>query len=111
MLCDLKRPDGFGFDDLRFAFFIKAASSRLEQDPMFCENMRLTSTRSGVWTTSTRWTCARCCLLECPELRPRRLPPRDARALPFGNSFEPWGTTAETHPEEHPLTSRRIERY
>jgi hypothetical protein len=112
MLCDQKRPDGFGFDDLRFAFFIKAASSRLEQDPMFCENMN-----AGVYT---EWglehietmDLREVLLLECPELRASPLARTDARGrYTLGNPFEPWGTTAATHPDEHPLSARRIERY
>jgi hypothetical protein len=112
MLCDRNRPEGFGFDDLRFAFFLKAASSRLDHDPMFCEQM--------VPDVYTQWgldhidamDLRHVLLLECPELRDTLLGASGPiGGFRFGNAFEPWGTTADTHPDEHPLTSRRVERY
>jgi hypothetical protein len=112
MLCDRRRPDGFGFDDLRFAFFIKAASSRLEQDPMFCENMNAAVYTQWGLDHIEAMDLREVLLQECPELRDSPLARKDARGkYTLGNSFEPWGTTAESHPEEHPLTARRIERY
>ena len=112
MLCDRKRPEGFGFDDLRFAFFIKAASSRLEQDPMFCENMNAAVYTWWGLNHIDAMDLREVLLLECPELRASPLARKDARGrYTLGNSFEPWGTTAETHPDEHPLTAKRIERY
>ena len=111
MLCDRKRPEGFGFDDLRFAFFIKAASSRLEQDPMFCENMNAAVYTEWGLNHIDAMDLREVLLLECPELRASPLARKDARGrYTLGNSFEPWGTTAETHPDEHPLTAKRIER-
>ncbi len=110
MLCDQKRPEGFGFDDLRFAFFIKAASSRLEQDPMFCENMNAAVYTEWGLNHIDAMDLREVLLLECPELRASPLARKDARGrYTLGNSFEPWGTTAETHPDEHPLTAKRIE--
>ena len=51
-------------------------------------------------------------LLECPELQHSPIAARDAQGrYLIGNPFEPWGTTAATHPEEHPLTARGLERY
>ena len=112
MLCDQKRPEGFGFDDLRFAFFIKAASSRLEQDPMFCENMNAAVYTEWGLNHIDAMDLREVLLLECPELRASPLARKDARGrYTLGNSFEPWGTIAETHPDEHPLTAKRIERY
>jgi len=112
MLCDRRRPEGFGFDDLRFAFFIKAASSRLEQDPMFCQNMTPAVYTQWGLDHIDAMDLRMVLLLECPELRRSPLARTDARGrFTLGNSFEPWGTTASTHPDEHPLTARRIERY
>ena len=112
MLCDLNRPEGFGFDDLRFAFFLKAASSRLDHDPMFSENMRPeVYTQWGLGHIDAM-DLRQVLLIECPELKDSPLAARDehGRYL-IGNPFEPWGTTAATHPDEHPLTARGIERY
>lgn len=112
MLCDLNRPEGFGFDDLRFAFFLKAASSRLDHDPMFSENMRPEIYTQYGLDHIDAMDLRQVLLLECPELHDSPLAARDARGrYLLGNPFEPWGTTAASHPEEHPLTARGIERY
>ncbi|MGH9410867.1 MAG: peroxidase family protein [Vicinamibacterales bacterium] len=112
MLCDRGRPEGFAFDDLRFAFFIKAASSRLEEDPMFCENMTPEVYTEWGLDHIDAMDLREVLLLECPELSGAPLARSNARGrYTLGNSFEPWGTTAETHPDEHPLTAKRIERY
>ena len=112
MLCDLNRPDGFGFDDLRFAFFLKAASSRLDHDPMFCENMRPEIYTQWGLDHIDAMDLRQVLLSECPELRASPIAAKDARGkYAIGNTFEPWGTTATTHPEEHPLTAKHIERY
>lgn len=112
MLCDLNRPVGFGFDDLRFAFFLKAASSRLDHDPMFCENMRPEIYTQWGMDHIDAMDLREVLLSECPELKASPLAAKNAQGkYLIGNAFEPWGTTAETHPEEHPLTAKRIERY
>jgi hypothetical protein len=112
MLCDLNRPSGFAFDDLRFAFFLKAASSRLDHDPMFCENMRPEIYTQWGLDHIDAMDLRQVLLSECPELKASPFAARDARGkYVIGNAFEPWGTTAATHPEEHPLTANRIERY
>lgn len=112
MLCDLKRPAGFGFDDLRFAFFLKAASSRLDHDPMFCENMRPEIYTQWGLDHIDAMDLREVLLSECPELKASPIAARDADGkYVLGNPFEPWGTTARTHPEEHPLTANHIEHY
>jgi heme peroxidase len=112
MLCDLNRPSGFGFDDLRFAFFLKAASSRLDQDPMFSENMRPEIYTQWGLDHIDAMDLRQVLLSECPELKASPIAARDAHGrYVIGNAFEPWGTSATTHPEEHPLTANRIERY
>ena len=51
-------------------------------------------------------------LSECPELKDSPIAAKDERGkYVIGNAFEPWGTNAKTHPEEHPLTAKGIERY
>lgn len=111
MLCDRRRPEGFGFDDLRFAFFIKAASSRLEEDPMFCENVRPEVYTEWGLDHIDAMDLRGVLLLECPELAGSPLARKNGGRYTIGNAFEPWGTTAETHPDEHPLTAKHIERY
>jgi len=112
MLCDRKRPQGFGFDDLRFAFFLKAASSRLDHDPMFSENMRPEIYTQWGLDHIDAMDLRAVLLSECPELKDSPIAAADARGkYVIGNAFEPWGTNARTHPEEHPLTAKGIERY
>jgi hypothetical protein len=112
MLCDLKRPEGFGFDDVRFAFFLKAASSRLDHDPMFTDNMRPEIYTQWGLDHIDAMDLREVLLSECPELNNSPIAARggDGRRV-IGNPFEPWGTNATTHPGEHPLTAKGIEHY
>lgn len=104
MLHDLDRPEGFAFDDLRFRVFIHAEASRFEQDPFFTEYF--------VPEVYTDWGIRhigemnrkKLILLHCPELKHSGL-------AGVNNAFEPWTSTAATSPDEHPLTSKGIERY
>lgn len=112
MLCDLNRPEGFGFDDLRFSFFLKAASGRLEQDPMFADNMRPEIYTQWGLDHIDAMDLRQVLLLECPELAASPIGVKDETGrYALNNPFEPWGTTAKTHPEEHPLTAQGIELY
>ena len=107
----MKRPEGFGFDDLRFAFFLKAASSRLDHDPMFSDNMRPEIYTQYGLTHIDAMDLRQVLLSECPELKDSLLAAKDENGeYLIGNAFEPWGTTAQTHPEEHPLTAQASSR-
>ena len=77
MLCDRRRPDGFGFDDLRFAFFVKAASSRLNHDPMFSENMRPEVYTQWGLDHIDAMDLRQVLLLECPELKASPIAAKD----------------------------------
>lgn len=104
MLHDRNRPDGFAFDDFRFRLFIHAAASRLEQDPFFNELFAPEVYTDWGLRHIEEMNRKKLILLHCPELQVSGL-------AGVNNSFEPWTSTAESAPDEHPLTSRKIERY
>ena len=104
MLHDLDRPDGFAFDDFRFRLFIHAAASRLEQDPFFNELYAPEVYTDWGLEHIEEMNRGKLILLHCPELKASGL-------AGVNNPFEPWTSTAQTAPKEHPLTSEKIERY
>lgn len=102
MYCDTNRPL-HGFDQTRFAIFLQSATRRLQTDPFYTEkyNERY-YTKAGLKRIDK--ATLKCLLLRhYPELKGSGL-------TRLNNAFEPWGTTADTHPDEHPLTAH-AERY
>ena len=78
---------------------------------MFCENMRPEIYTQWGLDHIDAMDLRQVLLSECPELTASPMAAKDAQGkYVIGNAFEPWGTTAQTHPEEHPLTSKHIER-
>ena len=104
MLHDRNRPDGFAFDDFRFRLFIHAAASRLEQDPFFNELYEPEVYTDWGLQHIEEMNRRKLILLHCPELK-------DSGLAGVNNPFEPWSSTARSAPQEHPLTSQKIERY
>ncbi len=88
-----------GFDDTRFAVFLQEASRRLEADPFFTEKWN----DPRVYTASMRERIGSTTL---KDLLLRHVPALAASGLAqVDNAFEPWGTNALTHPEQHPLSA------
>ena len=104
MLHDSIRPPGFAFDDFRFRLFIHAAASRLEQDPFFNELFAPEVYTDWGLEHIEEMNRKKLILLHCPELK-------ESGLTGVNNPFEPWTSTAESAPDEHPLTSKRIETY
>ena len=104
MLHDRDRPEGFAFDDFRFRLFIHAAASRIEQDPFFNELFEPEVYTDWGLQHIEEMNRKKLLLLHCPELKASGL-------AGINNAFEPWTSTAESAPDEHPLTSNKIERY
>ena len=104
ILCERDRPL-LGFGQTMFAVFLQAASGRLERDPWFCSerfNARY-YTQEGI-DLIDRATLKDILLLHYPELEHSGL-------AGVNNAFEPWSSTADTAPDEHPLTATGAERY
>jgi hypothetical protein len=103
-LCEAHRPEFFGFGETLFQVFIQMASRRLQADPFYTDKFNEDYyTKTGmriVQETSMKEVLLR----TCPELA-------ESGLMGVNNAFEPWGTTAESHPEEHPLTALGHERY
>lgn len=100
--CELSRPRNFGFGETMFAVFIQMASRRLQADPFFTDKMNARYYSEEGMALIESATFKGVLLQHYPDL---------ARSGLGGvhNGFEPWGTTARSHPEEHPLAA--IERY
>ncbi|HEX5474458.1 MAG TPA: peroxidase family protein [Vicinamibacterales bacterium] len=97
MLCDRDLPLA-GFDNVRFAIFLQIATRRLEVDPFYCEKYNARYyTQEGI-DYIDRANFKDMLLRHCPELARTGL-------AGVNNAFEPWGTTAASAPEEHPLTA------
>lgn len=94
--CELWRPENFGFGETMFTVFIQMASRRLEADPFYTAKFNARYyTRTGMALVE-RATLKSVLLQHYPELERYGLGNVE-------NAFEPWGTTAATHPAEHPL--------
>jgi hypothetical protein len=103
-LCERDRPL-MGFGQTLFAVFLQAASGRLERDPWFSRerfNDRY-YTPEGMQLIDEA-TLKNVLLLHYPELQQSGL-------ASVNNAFEPWRSTVQTAPEEHPLTATGAERY
>jgi hypothetical protein len=101
--CELKRPHNYGFGETLFTVFIQMASRRLQADPFYTEKFNEKYyTKTGMEIVEGA-TLKGILLEHFPELSGTGL-------VDVNNAFEPWGTNAETHPGEHPLTSES-ERY
>ena len=100
--CELSRPEGFGFGETLFTVFIQMASRRLQADPFYTDKFNERYyTRRGMEIIESA-TMKGVLLLHHPNLAQTGL-------AGVHNAFEPWGTTAQTHPAEHPLAA--IETY
>lgn len=92
------RPEHFGFGETLFQVFIQMASRRLEADPFYTDKFKPEYyTKTGIELID-QCTMKGLFLEHYPELAKSGL-------AGVNNAFEPWGTTAATHPEEHPLTA------
>lgn len=100
--CELWRPENFGFGETVFTVFIQMASRRLQADPFYTEklNERYYAKRGMQLVEAA--TFKDVLLQHYPELARSGL-------KNLHNAFEPWGTSPQTHPAEHPLAA--IERY
>ena len=86
----------FGFGETMFTIFIQMASRRLEADPFYTEKFnKRYYTKTGMALIEEA-TLKGVLLQHYPELEQAGLGNVD-------NAFEPWGTTPQQHPEEHPL--------
>jgi hypothetical protein len=92
------RPDHFGFGETLFQVFIQMASRRLEADPFYTEKFTPEYYTHKGMELIQQSSMKSVFLEHYPQLAETGL---DG----VNNAFEPWGTTAETHPEEHPLTA------
>jgi len=94
----LQRPFQ-GFDDTRFSVFLQEASRRLEADPFFAEKWN----DPRVYSREMKERIGACTL---KSLLLRHFPGLGAAGLDgINNGFEPWGTTVESAPDEHPLSA------
>ena len=100
--CELWWPENFGFGETMFTIFIQMASRRLHADPFYTEKFNARYyTMTGMDLIEAA-TFKGVLLQHYPELENHGLGN-------VQNAFEPWGTTAATHPEQHPLA--QIVRY
>jgi hypothetical protein len=96
--CELWRPENFGFGETMFTLFIQMASRRLEADPFYTEKFNERYyTKTGMALIEGA-TFKGVLLQHYPQLE-------EAGLRNVENAFEPWGTTAREHPEEHPLAA------
>ena len=96
MHCDTNRPL-CGFDQTRFAIFLQAASRRLQTDPFYTTRYDAQHYTPAGLARIDDITLKRLLLLHYPTLA-------NSGLTGVNNAFEPWGTNADTHPDEHPLT-------
>jgi hypothetical protein len=100
--CELWRPENFGFGETMFTVFIQMASRRLHADPFYTEKFNPRYYTETGMALIEKATMKSVLLQHYPELE-------QAGLGNVENAFEPWGTNAREHPEEHPLAG--IERY
>jgi len=100
--CELWRPENFGFGETLFTIFIQMASRRLQADPFYTEKLNARYYTDAGMEMIESATFKSVLLQHYPELEQHGLGG-------VHNAFEPWGTTPETHPQEHPLA--QLERY
>ncbi len=102
MHCDMNRPLK-GFDQTRFAIFLQSASRRLQTDSFYTTKYSAQYYTPEGLRRIDSMTLKAVLLLHFPELATSGL-------MGVNNAFEPWGTTADMRPSEHPLTDY-AERY
>jgi len=96
--CELWRAENFGFGETMFTVFIQMASRRLQADPFYTEKFNHRYyTKTGM-DLIEKATFKSVLLQHYPQLE-------QAGLRNVENAFEPWGTTARDHPEEHPLAA------
>jgi hypothetical protein len=96
--CELSRAEGFGFSETMFTVFIQMASRRLQADPFYTDKFNHRYyTKTGM-ALIEKATMKSVLLQHYPELG-------QAGLWYVENAFEPWGTNAREHPEEHPLAA------
>ena len=103
-LCEGDRPL-MGFGQTLFAVFIQFASGRLMRDPWFSKEKfnEQYYTKEGIELID-KANLKDIMLEHYPELAQSGL-------AGVNNAFEPWSSTAESAPDEHPLTSTGAEKY
>jgi hypothetical protein len=87
-----------GFDQTRFAIFLQAASRRLQTDPFYTTRYDAQHYTAPGLRRIDEATLKSVILLHYPALARSGL-------MGVNNAFEPWGTTADMRPSEHPLTA------
>jgi hypothetical protein len=95
MHCDMNRPLK-GFDQTRFAIFLQSASRRLQTDSFYTTKYTAQYYTAAGLKRIDDITLKKLLLLHYPELA-------NSGLMGVNNAFEPWGTTADTRPSEHPL--------
>ncbi|MBX7098493.1 MAG: hypothetical protein K1X89_12345 [Myxococcaceae bacterium] len=97
-LSEAKRPENYGFGETLFQVFIQMASRRLEADPFYTDKFNAKYYSQEGMDMIEHATLKSLLLENFPELEKSGL-------KNVNNAFEPWGTDAKSHPEEHPLTA------
>ena len=110
MLCDLKRPEGFGFDNLPVRVLPQGGIEPARSRPMFSDNMRPEIYTQCGLDHIDAMDLRQVLLSECPELKDSPLRPGET-AETYRKRVRAVGNNAKTHPEEHPLTAKGIEHY
>jgi hypothetical protein len=95
MHCDMDRPL-HGFDQTRFAIFLQAASRRLQTDSFYTTKYDAQHYTQCGLDRIDKTTLKSLLLQHYPGLK-------DSGLMGVNNAFEPWGTTADMRPSEHPL--------
>ena len=95
-LCEAKRPKMYGFGETLFTVFIQMASRRLQADPFYTEKFDARYYSKEGMEMIEQCTMKGILLEQYPELAKSGL-------ANVHNAFEPWSSTYETKPEEHPL--------
>jgi hypothetical protein len=101
-LCEAKRPKMYGFGETLFQVFIQMASRRLQADPFYTEKFTAQYYTKEGMEMIEQCTLKGMLLEQYPELAKTGL-------ANVHNAFEPWSSTFEDKPEEHPL--EESERY
>jgi hypothetical protein len=95
-LTETDRPEYFGFGETLFQVFLQMASRRLQADPFFTTKFTEQYYSKEGMELVEKATLKDILLFQYPELAQSGL-------ANVNNPFEPWGTTAKSAPEEHPL--------
>jgi hypothetical protein len=100
--CELWRAENFGFGETMFTVFIQMASRRLQADPFYTEKFNARYYSDTGMELIRKASLKQVLLTHYKGLE-------ESGLANVENAFEPWGTSAATHPHEHPLA--QIVRY